>query len=240
MKNIFIILLFLAAVLQTNGQRIYEQYTKLNDSLRYGYGKNDFLPYGSRGYTLILPGTTNSTSGMILMLDDNKINLQDSSQKQYICIQSEANAKDFAVLYISTGIPVDFYFSESSVFFVDSVLSNVFVKYGLPNKNIFLLGAMVSGYRALKYIEFCKNGKSKFNPDIKGVVLSESSIGIVRQLYESLKQVRDHFSDIAFAEENFITFLLRSNLTETSVTNFDKYIEAFCKAYGGGNAVLIR
>ena len=59
-------------------------------------------------------------------------------------------------------------------------------------------------------------------------------MGIVRQSYESLKQVRDHFSDIAFAEENFITFLLRSNLTETSVTNIDKYIEAFCKAYGGG------
>jgi hypothetical protein len=231
MKNIFIILLFLAAVLQTNGQRIYEQYTKLNDSLRYGYGKNDFLPYGSRGYTLILPGTTNSTSGMILMLDDNKINLQDSSQKQYICIQSEANAKDFAVLYISTGIPVDFYFSESSVFFVDSVLSNVFVKYGLPNKNIFLLGAMVSGYRALKYIEFCKNGKSKFNPDIKGVVLSESSIDLVRQWYECQKQVRDHLSDIAFFEGNFITYLFKSNLKETPVTDIDKYIEASPYSY---------
>ena len=153
--------MFLLSLTQVSGQKIYESYSKLNGSVRYGDGKDDFFPYTYKGYRLILPNIGADITGIILMLDDNKIASQDTTKKQYIHIESEANAKGFAVLSISTGIPVDYYFSKSSLAYVDTTLGNVLAKYHLINKNIFLLGAMVSGYRALKYIEFCKTGKFK-------------------------------------------------------------------------------
>jgi len=96
--------------------------------------------------------------------------MQDTSRPQEGLIHRYAAAKGYATLYISTGIPVDLYFSERSLQYVDSLISAVFTQYRLPNKNIFLLGAMTSGHRALKYIEYCKKGRSSFKPAIKGVI----------------------------------------------------------------------
>src|SRR6185503_1433893 len=158
-------------------------------------------PPASKGYTLLLPDTGREVAGTILILMDDKPNLSDTA-----AIHQPANARGFATLYISTGIPVDLYFSESSLVYADSLIKEVFSRYHLPNKNIFLVGTMVAGHRALKYIEYCRKGKSQFNPSIKGVVLCESPIDWVRQWYECQKQVRDHLSPTGFFEGNFVTY----------------------------------
>ncbi len=218
-----VLILFLAA--QAHGQKVYESYVPVNDSLRYGYGPHDVFPCGSKGYTLVLPDPKEAVKGTVLVLNDDRVNLQDTTRLQEGLIHQQANAKGYAVLYISTGIPADLYFSEQSLLYVDRLIRTVFTQYRLPNKNVFLLGAMTSGHRALKYIEYCKKGKSSFIPAIKGVVLSESAIDWVRQWYECQKQVRDHLTAIGFFEGNFITYLFATNLHDTPVTNMQKYID---------------
>ena len=133
-----LLFLFIAPL---RSQQIFEEYTKLNGNLRYGTGKNDVMPFGDRGYTLILPDKSIATHGSIIMLDDQKINLYDTSDTQHIHINREANARGFAVLYVSTGIPVDLYFSETSLIYVDTLLKRIFHQYHLPDRNIFLLGS---------------------------------------------------------------------------------------------------
>ena len=194
--------------------------------LRYGDGSNDIFPYSDRGYTLILPDKETPPFGTIVMLDDRKIDLQDTTKSQYIHIDREANAKGFAVLYIATGIPVDLYFSPGSLRYVDSLMKQVFRKYDLPDRNIFLLGAMVSGHRALKYIEYCKQDRSgSFHPTISGVVVSESAIDWVRQWYECQKQVRDSLTAVQYFEGNFVTYLFLKNLKKTPAANIDAFID---------------
>ena len=166
-------IIFLLAILcnQVYGQRIVERYTKLIDTLRYGTGKDDFLLYNEKGYTLLLPEEKEQIKGVIISLDDRKPNLSDTSQ----VIHPYANAKGFALLHISSGIPLDLFFSEKSLTQVDHLLVQLFTEYNLPNKNIFFLGVNVSGHRGLKYLEYCKKVKSEFNPDTKGVIYAMGS-----------------------------------------------------------------
>lgn len=224
-KRLLFITLVLFLAGHVHAQKIYESYTRVNDSLRYGSGERQVFPCGSKGYTLVLPDGKDEIKGTVLVLNDDRINLQDTSRKQDAHIHQLVNARGYAALYLSTGIPVDLYFSERSLQYVDSMLQAVFTQYRLPNKNIFLLGAMVSGHRALKYIEYCKKGASVFRPAIKGVVLSESAIDWVRQWYECQKQVRDHLTETGLFEGNFITYLFAANMHDTPVTNMQKYLD---------------
>jgi len=200
-----------------HAQKMYQDYTLSKDTVHYGPGSNEILPPTHRGYTLILPDGGSEVSGTVLILGDDKPNLSDTSN-----IHRPANTRGLATLYISTGIPVDLYFSESSLVYADSLIKQVFSSYHLPNKNIFLVGAMVAGHRALKYIEYCKKGRSVFNPSIKGVVLCESAIDWVRQWYECQKQVRDHTGDF---EGNFIPYLFARHINATPATNIRKFID---------------
>ena len=70
----FLLLLFFAS--QSSAQKIIEQYISQNDSLRIGPGKNDFLPYGDKGYTLVLPDTTNNIQGVLISFEDKKFDFE--------------------------------------------------------------------------------------------------------------------------------------------------------------------
>ena len=61
----------------------------MNDSLRIGNGKTDFLPYTIKGYTLIVPDSTKTLIGVIVSLDDDQIDLTSNPRQQ---IHPYANA----------------------------------------------------------------------------------------------------------------------------------------------------
>jgi hypothetical protein len=213
---------------QVSGQKVIEQYISQNDSLRIGFGKTDFLPYNDKGYTLVLPDTTNNINGILISFEDRRYDLKSSSKQQ---VYREATAKSLAVLYVSTGIPVDLFFSERSLTYVDTTIKSVFIKYHLPNKNIFFLGVNLSGHRALKYIEFCKEGKSKFAPDVKGIVLCDGVLDWVRQWYEGKKGVRDNFAESSVIEGKLVTYLLEHNLKSTPKINLENYLNFSSYSY---------
>lgn len=222
MKRLILYFLLFNLSVTLYGQKIYESYIKQNDSLRIGNGKTDFLPFNDKGYTLILPDSTNNNiTGTIISFEDEKVDLVNNPKQQ---ISKEANLKNLAVLYISTGIPVDFYFSEKSLSFIDTTILSVFKKYKIPNKNIFFLGVSLSGHRALKYIEYFKTGKSKFKPVVKGVVLCDGVLDWVRQWYEERKGLKDNFAPSAVFSGKLITYLFEKNLKGTPKNNLNAYL----------------
>lgn len=228
MKILIAFLLFFFLVVQTRGQKIIEKYNTQRDSLRIGVRKDDFLPYNDKGYTLVLPETATNIKGVLISFEDAKFDLQSNPTKQ---IYHEATTKNFAVLYLSTGIPVDIFFSAKSLVYVDTVMKNVFAKYNLPNKNIFFLGVNLSGHRALKYIEFCRQKKSKFNPDTNGIVLCDGVLDWVRQWYEGKKGIRDNFAESSIFEGRLVTYLLEKNLGGTPKNNLEKYLDFSTYSY---------
>ena len=222
----FLLLLLLTG--QLSGQKIIEHYILQNDSIRIGPGKSDFLPFSDKGCTLILPDTTNNIKIVLISFEDRKYDLNGNSTQQ---IYHEATVNNIVVLYVSTGIPVDLFFSDKSLNWVDTTLKTIFTEYRLPNKNIFLLGVNLSGHRALKYIEFCKQGKSKFAPDLKGIVLCDGVLDWVRQWYEGKKGIRDNFVESSVFEGKLITYLLENNLKANPKTNLEKYLDFSSYSY---------
>ena len=189
-----------------------------------GKGPTDFSSVQRKGLHAYLPEGTPNFLGTVIALEDYRLYGNDTLK--YQSFRNEASKKGQAFSHHhQQGYRLICIFSEKSLIYSDTLMKNVFTKYHLPNKNVFLMGDMTCGHRALKYIEYCKNKKSVFNPPIKGVILIESAIDWVRQWYEGQKQVRDHLTEGGFFEGNMITYLFSENLKSTPATNIIKYIE---------------
>ena len=225
MKIIQCLFYLIILVFQLQAQQIFNNYSQQGGKLRYGNGAGDYMNYYDRGYTLILPEKDRQIRGTVIFLEDSPVDVKDTSKNQCIHIEKEAVPKGFAVLYVATGIPVDLYFNAASTRYVDTILAGVFHQYHLPMRNIFILGVMVSGHRALKYCEYRKKVNPVFKGDISGIVLCESAIDWVRQWYECQKQVRDSLTGIGYGEGKFITYLFKEGLKTTPPSNIDAYIK---------------
>lgn len=228
MSKIMIVILSLLAIQQADAQKMIRNYVSQLDSLKIGAGERDCLAYGRKGYTLILPDSA-PVKGVLISLDEREF--ESAKMQPQSLMHPQANEKGFAVLYVSTGIPLDLFFNKTSILFVDTLLKSVFTTHKLANKNIIFIGNMTSGHRALKYIEFCKTEKSTFNPDIKGVALSEVALDWVRQWFECQKQVRDHLNDVQLFEGKLITYLFSTHFKNTPVTELEPYFQFSSYSY---------
>jgi hypothetical protein len=226
MRIRFILLLFCLNKF-ADAQIIHEHYIKSRDSLRIGSGKGDFLPYDKKGYTLILPDSIKNLSGILVSLDDRKFNRGDSAQQIY----PQANAQGYGVLYVSTGVPVDLFMSKRSLVYIDTLLKSLFDRYDLPEKNIFFLGVNLSGYRALKYIQYRNQNKAAFRGTVGGVILCDGVLDWVRQWYEAKKGVKDNFAESSVFEGKLITYLLEKHLGGTPRTKLESYLEFSAYSY---------
>ncbi|NAS30767.1 hypothetical protein GTQ40_07270 [Flavobacteriaceae bacterium R38] len=199
-------------------QKMVEYYEPVkNDSLKVGIEENAFLPYIQKGYTLILP-ENKEIKGVLIFLEDSKYDEKNRSSKQ---MYTQAMEKDFAVLSVSTEIPLDFYFSKSSMLSTHKLIREVFNKYNLPNDNIFFLGTSLVGHRAMRYIKFMKANDFKFQPKIKGIVVCNFTMDFTRKWYQHKRDIKINRIDLG--EPKFINYLLETNLGGTPKTNPENY-----------------
>ncbi|HRH60481.1 MAG TPA: YqiA/YcfP family alpha/beta fold hydrolase, partial [Chitinophagaceae bacterium] len=223
MKCIISLVCCFVFVLSSSAQKIVESYIPQKDSVRIGAGKKDYLPFSAKGFTLILPADT-VIKGTIISLEGDAFNIKEMPDDQLI--HKQANAKGFAVLYVCTGNPVEFYFSDKTISMMDIMINIAMQQYHLPNKNIFLLGVGLGGNRALRYVEYCKKGKSVFNPAIKGVALFDSPLDMARMWYEGMKGIKDNAAESAVIEGKMVTYMLKDNFGGTPkhfVNDYNEY-----------------
>ena len=188
-----------------------------HDSLKVGIGENDFLPFIQKGYTLMLP-EEDEIMGVLIFLEDSKYDKKNQSSKQ---MYAQASERSFAVLSVSTEIPLDFYFSKSSMISTHNLIREVFDKHRIPNDNIFFLGASLVGHRAMRYIKFMKESDSKFQLKIKGIVTCNFTMDFTRKWYQHKRDIR--LNRIDLWEPTFINYLLETHLGGTPKTNPENY-----------------
>lgn len=199
-------------------QKLVEYYEPVqNDSLRVGIGENDFLPFIQKGYTLMLP-ENKEIKGVLIFHEDSKYDKKNRSSKQ---MYSQASEKGFAVLSVSTEIPLDFYFSKSSMISSHKIIREVFDTYNIPNENIFFLGASIVGHRAMRYIKYMKEGDFEFQLQIKGIVPYNFTMDFTRKWHQHKRDIR--INQIDLWEPKFINYLLETNLEGTPKTNPENY-----------------
>lgn len=215
----FITILFVQTI---SAQQIIENYQQAKqDSLQIGTGKTDYLPYIQKGYTLFLP-RAKTIKGVLIFLEDSGFDKKNKSARQ---MYNQANKKDFAVLSVSTTIPLDFFFNETSIMEAHQQIQDAFYMHNLPNKNVFLAGVGLSGHRALKYVAFVQKTNPKFRLEIVGLVICDAPLDWVRQYNEGARDIRINFNQGAVWEGTMSTYLLSKNLNGTPKTNLENYLE---------------
>lgn len=216
--KLFFLLFFTLFSIKSFSQKMVEHYEPAkNDSLRVGIGETDFFPFIQKGYTLMLP-EDNEIKGVLIFLEDSKYDKKNRSSKQ---MYTQASEKNFAVLSVSTEIPLDFYFSKSSMISTHNLIREVFDKHNLPNENIFFLGASLVGHRAMRYIKFMKESDFKFQLKIKGIVACNFTMDFTRKWYQHKRDIR--LNRIDLWEPTFINYLLETHLEGTPKTNPENY-----------------
>lgn len=225
----FIFLIFGFSTITTYGQNIVEDYSEpKSDSLRIGIKDTDFLKLISSGYTLALPEKGKHISGVIVFLEDSGFDNKNKSAKQ---IYSQAFENGYAVLSVSTEIPLDFFFSDKSILNAHKIIERAFKTQSLPNKNVFLVGVGLSGHRALKYVEFANKTALKFQLNIIGLVICDSPLDWVRQYNEGSRDIRIDFDKGAVWEGTFSNYMLDKNLNGTPKTNLESYLNFSTYSY---------
>lgn len=216
--KLFLCILFAVFSVKSFSQKIVENYEPAkSDSLRIGIGENDFMPFVQKGYTLMLP-EKEKIKGVLIFLEDSKYDKKNRSAKQ---LYTQASNNDFAVLSVSSEIPLDFYFSEASMFSTQKIIQEVFDAYQLPNDNIFFLGASLVGHRAMRYIKFMKESDADFQLNINGIVACNFTMDFTRKWYQHERDIR--INHINLWEPKFINYLLETYLEGTPKTNPDNY-----------------
>jgi len=217
-KIYFLLLLILNYSNNLFSQEIIQEYEqKKTDSLRIGTGEKDFLPFIQKGYTLMLP-KNKEIKGVLLFLEDSGYDKRNKNSKQ---IYKKASKNGFAVLSVSTEIPFDFYFSKNTALSSHEIITQVFKKYHLPNKNIFFIGVALSGHRAMKHIEFMKEDKYAYQLNIKGIVICNTKLDWAMEWYKYDREKRNKRNDLW--EPTFANYMLETHLNGTPKTNIESY-----------------
>lgn len=229
LKRIFIFLFFDILLVTAFGQNIIEDYSEpKNDSLRIGKHNTDFLKYISNGYTLALPDNGKQILGVMIFLEDSGFDKKNKSAKQ---IYALANENGFAVLSVSTEIPLDFFFLDKSILNAHNTIEKVFANQNLSNKNVFLVGVGLSGHRALKYVQFVEKNSLEFRLNIEGLVICDAPLDWVRQYNEGSRDRRINFDEGAVWEGTFSNYILHKNLKGTPQTNLESYLDFSTYSY---------
>jgi hypothetical protein len=225
-----ILLLILLSVFCDNtfAQNLIQEYEpEKNDSIRIGKGEKDFLKYIQKGYTLSIP-KKKKIKGTLIFLEGSEF---DEKNKSARLLYKQANKKGFAVLSVSTEIPLDFFFTDNSIQIAHEIIEKVLKKHNLPNNNIFLIGAGLSGHRAMKYVEYIKKTNPDFKLNLIGMVICDAPIDWVRQYNEGARDIRINYNEGSVWEGTFSTYLLNENLKGTPKTNLESYLEFSSYSY---------
>ena len=79
----------------------------------------------------------------------------------------------------SNRFPELYYFDEKPAL-LDEIIYEVITGHNIPEHNIFLGGMSASGTRALRFVQYCNQGKSKYNTTVRGVFAVDSPLDLER------------------------------------------------------------
>ena len=214
----FVTALIIFGCSEAMGQKTIEKYQQAEpDSIQVGPSEKDYMPFIQKGYTLMLP-EQGRVNGVLIFLEDSKYDQRNANAQQ---IYSEAIQKDFAVLSVSSEIPLDFFFSETSILDCHRKIKEVFSEFKLPNEHIFLIGSSLVGHRALKYIEYMSGQKTDFELNLLGLVLCNFTMDWTRKWHQHQRDIR--LNKIDLWEPKFINFMLETHLEGTPESAPENY-----------------
>lgn len=175
-----------------------------------------------------MPDTAENISGILIFFEDSEYDAKNNSAKQ---VYDLANQNRYAVLSISTEIPLDFFFANTSASYVHEAIGKVMDNFRIPNKNIFFIGSGLAAHKILRYIQFSKVNNSDPSLNVKGIVLVDGILDWVRMWYSGKKGIRNNFDQGVVWQGNLLIYLLETNLAGTAENDLEKYLDFSSYSY---------
>jgi len=156
--------------------------------------------------------------GVLIFLEDSSYDKKNENAKELYVLASE---KGYAVLSVSSEIPFDFYFSQTSLISTNQLIQEAFTRYDLPNENVFFIGGSLVGHRAMRYIRWLNQSEYGFQLNIKGFVICNFTLDWTRKWHQHERDIRINRIDLW--EPRFINYMLEAHLKGTPKTSPESY-----------------
>lgn len=189
-------------------------------------------------YLKIIP-TTDSIKGLVVR---DYTRLPDTAQTSPYQFQKLCSANGFVTLYTTTGASFPELFVEDSIMqILDNIIAEVILAHNIPKQNIFIGGISASGTRALRYAQFCAQGKSQNQIQIKGVFAVDSPLDHTRFFNSIQRNKANYLAGMKWEGdymEKYFPSLLKGD-TQTNPTAYENASVYSQHLEKGGNAVWL-
>lgn len=175
MKN-YLLFLVLFFTLQVYGQRYEYVYRNKADS-------------SVNCYLLVIPENT-PIKGLIIRDFSALPDFKKPSRSRLF--QMAADSGLMTMFTVTSKFFPEMYYAETEMKLLDEIIEEVIHKYPIPKSKIMMGGISASGTRALRYAQFCEQGKSTFGIRLKGVFEVDSPLDLAR-FYNSVKHHKKYF-----------------------------------------------
>ncbi len=220
-----------------SAQSVDRDYIPVEGLLRIGPEPKRRIPLVDKGHTFILPEQP-PVRGVIVFLDRMPLDptpwLADSTSLEAMAIE-----QGLAVLRLTTGNPLDFFFTDSIVHDVALRIQSVLQTYHLRDVPLCHVGLSLAGTRSLRLAEYLMAHEEEFWLRTAAVAVVDAPLDMIRFWYAEKRAADIAFHPAAADEGRWVTYLLETNLGGTPETARDQYIAYSPYTYGepnGGNA----
>lgn len=119
--------------------------------------------------------------------------LPDMSRKSPFKLTDDVVENGLVMLYTVTSkkFPA-LYYQDAKPALLEDIINEVIMAHNIPKNNIFIGGISASGTRALRFAQYCAQGKSKYGTSIKGAFVVDSPLDQER-FYQSALWHKNHF-----------------------------------------------
>jgi len=171
---------------------------------QYEYVYRNPADSSSNCYLKFFP-KTDSIRGLIIRDYSSLFDAREKSPYQFTDLALEAGTL-VLITNTSNQFP-ELFTADSSIKLLDEMIKEVIKEHQIPEKNIFIGGISSSGTRALRYAQYCAEGKSEIK--IRRVFIVDSPLDLAR-FYNSAFYHKKNFKGGMLSEAKLILPLLDS------------------------------
>lgn len=217
--------------------RIVKHYTHRIDTI--DISDENYILRDKEGFTAYLPQNNKPEGGIVFFLGKR---VESNKNLEELAIIPLATKKNLAVIFISSGNYLDFYFDERDLEKIDSTLHECLKKHKIPPAKLMFAGYSLAGTRAIKFAIHCEQNKSRFGIHPKALVLCDSPLDMLRFWDENNRAILNSYDSLSKKTGEVMTQYLQVGLGGSPVNKKQKYIDysPFCYSVSdSGNAKVL-
>ena len=224
--------------------QVLESYVPLEGLLRIGPEPHRAIPLGERGHTLVLPELAEGErpAGLLLFPGGPRATVGGLLETEGT-LHREAVKHGVAILHLTLGNPIDFYFGEEPLAEIARELVRLRSEHGLDEAPLFLAGMSLEGTRALRVAIHLARNPETYGVSPAAVAVVDAPIDMVRFWESETRVKREAFHPAAADEGEWVTYLLEKNLGGTPADTLESYVGYSPYTHvapDGGNAVWLK